>query len=149
MMNDVPTKSTSPYIGVDTCSASATATVTGGRISSVKVTSSSTGYTQANLPNILVLPIGHGASLKPILATDGSIKEITIENGGEGFIPGTVSIIIDSPPRCQPQPSPTSRLGTPYSQLVPPGLLTDSSASPDVATAIEDVTQCNCDCWTV
>lgn len=137
---------------IDICSASATATVAGTKITSVTVTSGSTGYIASNPPKIIVYPVNvaQQAKLTPVLALDGSISSVTIENGGLGYDPDTVQIVIEPPPQCQPENDPQkSYADTPYSQLVSPELTTSASASPNVQTAIEDVTQCNCDCWTM
>ena len=137
---------------IDVCSASAVATVVGTKITSVRVTSSSTGYLASAPPKITVYPVNvaQQAILNPVLALDGSISAITLTTGGLGYDPDTVEIVIEPPPQCQPANDPQkSYADTPHSQLVTPELTTPASASPDVATAIEDVTQCNCDCWTV
>jgi len=136
---------------IDICSASATATVVGTKITGVQVTSSSTGYVASNLPKIIVYPVNvtQQAKLTPVLELDGSIGRIDINLGGLGYDPDTVQIVIEPPPQCQPENDPQrSYTDTPYSQLVSPELTTTASASPDVATAIADVTHCNCDCWT-
>ena len=140
LQNDVST-----YI--DTCAASAYVTLTNGTITSVTVTSPSKGYTATNPPVISVYPVGLGAKLTAVLAQDGSISNITIENGGSGYT--NAQIEIDPPPQCQPpNPSQQTYADTPASRLVPPELVSPASASPSVTQAIADVTICNCDCWT-
>lgn len=149
LQNNVPTE-------IDVCSASATATVVGGTITSVAVTSASTGYTASNPPTITVYPVGHGAILTPVLAADGSISSILITAGGSGY--PYASIEISAPPQCQPaNPPQQTYADTAESQLVPPELTAigpqslavsgPSSASPTVAEAIAEVVACNCDCW--
>jgi hypothetical protein len=134
---------------IDVCSASAKATVVGGKISQVSVINGSSGYTIVAPPKITVYPVGLGARLSAVIAQDGSISNITVESGGSGYSSDTVEIEIEAPPQCQPINKPQQTYAdTPFSQLVPPELTTDTTASPDVATAIEDVTLCNCDCWT-
>jgi hypothetical protein len=141
---------------IDVCSASASATVVGGTITQVTVTSRASGYTAANPPTITVYPVGHGAILTPVLAADGSISSITVTAGGSGY--PYASIEISPPPQCQPpNPPQQTYADTAESQLVPPSLVSDgpqsltvsgpSSASPTVAEAITTVTVCNCDCW--
>ena len=134
---------------IDICSAGARATVVNGVISSVSVLNGSSGYSVATPPKITVYPVGFGATLSAVIAQDGSISNITVESGGSGYSSDTVEIEIEAPPQCQPINKPQQTYAdTPFSQLVPPELTTDTTASPDVATAIEDVTLCNCDCWT-
>jgi hypothetical protein len=136
---------------IDVCSASAKATVVSGKITSVKVTNRSTGYLSSNLPTITVYPVNVDtqAILTPVIALDGSISSILIKRGGVGYDPDTTEIVIEPPPQCQPANEPQQTYAdTPHSQLVEPELTTPSSASPDVATAISEVTTCNCDCWT-
>lgn len=139
LQNDVPTD-------IDTCSASAVATVTDGAITQVTVTSRSNGYTSANPPKITVYPVGHGAILNAILASDGSVSSINIVNGGSGFSHAEISI--SPPPQCQPENPPQQTYAdTAYSQLVPTNLVSSAAASPTVAEAIDMVTTCNCACW--
>lgn len=131
---------------IDTCCASATATVVDGTITEVQVTSGSSGYTAAKPPVITVYPVGHGALLNPILATDGSISAIEVISGGSGYSSATLEITL--PPQCQPvNPPQQTYTDTPDSQLVPPELISPPSASPTVAEAIVEVVHCNCDCW--
>jgi hypothetical protein len=146
---NAPTSLNDVSSSIDICAASAKAIITNGSITSVKIINGSSGYNTARLPTIYVYPIGLGAVLKPVLATDGSISSITVVSGGKNYTDGEVVIEIDSPPKCLPTNQPQQHYGdTAYSQLVSPQLTTPASASPDVTTAISDVTTCNCDCWT-
>ena len=139
LQNDVPSV-------IDTCCASATATVTDGSITSVQVTSGSSGYTAINPPTITVYPVGYGAILNPILATDGSVSAIEVISGGSGYQSATLEIT--APPQCQPvNPPQQTYTDTPDSRLVPPELTSPASASPTVTEAIADVVACNCTCW--
>lgn len=131
---------------IDTCSASATATVVNGSITAVEVTSGSSGYTADNPPVITVYPVGRGAKLKATLATDGSISAIEIISGGSGYQSATIEIT--PPPQCQPQNPPQQTYAdTPASRLVPPELTSSASASPTVSEAIAMTIECNCTCW--
>jgi hypothetical protein len=131
---------------IDTCNASASATVVDGSITSVQVTSGSSGYSASNPPTITVYPVGYGAVLNPVLATDGSISAIEVISGGSGYQSATLEIT--APPQCQPvNPPQQTYSDTPDSQLVPPELIAPASASPTVTEAIADVIHCNCDCW--
>lgn len=141
---------------IDTCSASAYTTLTAGSITGVTITSPSSGYTNANPPVITVYPVGRGAKLTAVLARDGSISSIVINDGGSGYT--TAQIEITAPPQCQPvNPPQQTYADTPDSLLVPPELVSigplstnpngQASASPTVAEAIQDVTDCNCTCW--
>jgi hypothetical protein len=141
---------------LDLCSASAKATLTGGAIASVRMTSPGSGYDAANPPKVSVYPVGYGAKLSPVISSAGTITGMTIINPGKGM--PTAQIVIESPPPCQPnlyqntaetpiywppEPSFTSNKNIPDLSAIQPS----ASASPTVAQAIESVTQCNCDCW--
>ena len=131
---------------IDVCSASASAEVVGGKIVSVKITSSSSGYTEANPPKITVYPVGLGAILTPVLATDGGVKDIIIENSGSGY-PYAV-IDISPPPQCMVKPiSGAKTYSSSTAEPMPPQLVPPPQASPTVSEAIAEVTLCNCDCW--
>jgi hypothetical protein len=136
---------------IDTCGASASATVVSGAITQVKVTNSSSGYSSANLPKILVYPVTVAiqAVLTPTISLDGSITSIQVKVPGRGYFKESVEIVIDPPPQCLPANEPQQTYAdSPYKQIIEPALTATASSSPDVATAIADVTTCNCDCWT-
>lgn len=124
---------------LDICAASAMAVITNGRITSVTITSHGSGYTNATLPNIYVLPAGRGAKLTPVIAADGSISSIDIELSGNGY--DFAELAIDPPPQCQPKDI--------WTDIIPPELVNPASNSQTVQEAIDDVTVCNCDCWVI
>jgi hypothetical protein len=139
LQNDVPSE-------IDICCASVVAEVVDGTIISVTVTNPSSGYSEANPPEFIVYPVGHGAVLTPVLATNGGIDSVIVENGGIGY--PYASIDVSPPPQCQPpNPPQQTYADTPDSQLVPPSLVSPTSASPTVSEAIAEIIHCNCDCW--
>jgi len=155
---------------LDLCSASATATLNAGRISSVSMTAVGSGYSNANPPQIYVYPPGSGAVLTPVIAQDGSIRTLTIVKPGSGLT--IAEINIDPPGACVPvlrgvaSMNVKGKLGevSPTDPTYPGTLLPDwnpppppvfpptqpgDDASYTVAQAIDDVTKCNCDCWNI
>ena len=90
---------------------------------------------------------GGGAKLSAVLAQDGSISNINVENGGSGYL--NAQIEISPPPQSQPPVTSVQAnyADTPQGALVPVSLLTQSTASQTVDGAINDVETCNCDCW--
>jgi hypothetical protein len=134
---------------IDPCAASATATVVGGKITKVVVTNPSNGYTQAQLPSILVYPVNvkKQAVLVPVLA-GGGIASVRIVDGGEGYDQDTIHVEIEEPPQCQySAPAQQTYNDTPYSQLISPELVAPSDAIMTADEAIQSVITCNCDCW--
>lgn len=123
---------------IDICSASAKATLTDGKITAITVTSNGTGYTNSKPPKIYITPAGFGAKLTPLIAPDGSIARIDIVDQGANYT--YAELTIEPPPQCQP--------GNIWTDIIPPTLVNPASNSPTVSQAIEDVTKCNCDCWT-
>jgi hypothetical protein len=132
---------------IDTNAASGKVTVTNGVITGVTVTNPSTGYLSSNPPTITVYPVGGGAKLSAVLAQDGSISNINVENGGSGYL--NAQIEISPPPQSQPPVTSVQAnyTDTPQGALVPVSLLTQSTSSQTVDGAINDVETCNCDCW--
>lgn len=104
------------------------------------------GYTDVLVPRITVYPVGKGAKLTPVIASDGSISSIIVEDGGSGY--ESAEIEISPPPQSsQSTPGQLTYADSPFKHIVPPALIAPATASPDVAAAIDDVTVCNCDCW--
>jgi hypothetical protein len=139
---------------VDTCAASALATVVNGTITAVTINTSGAGYSVANPPSVMVYPVNVDvqATFTPKISTiDGSVTSIIVTNGGKGYNQDTVRLVIQSPPQCQYSDSSTqqSLVDTPWGQLVEPELIADTSSQLDVQEAIDQVTLCNCDCWDV
>ena len=162
--NDVPKE-------IDVCCASATAVLgAAGQITSVTMTSTSSGYTLANPPEVNIYPYGHGGILTPVIEADGSISTLLIDNPGIGF--PYVTIVIDSPVECTPPsregntippvlpdypneptfpgPGPFTQFSdNPYVPGPIPPLPPPPSASDTVDEAIANVSICNCDCWNI
>ncbi len=139
---------------VDTCAASALATVVNGTITAVTINTSGAGYSVANPPSVMVYPVNVDvqATFTPKISTiDGSVTSIVVTNGGKGYNQDTVRLVIQSPPQCQYSDSSSqqSLVDTPWGQLVEPELIADTSSQLDVQEAIDQVTLCNCDCWDV
>lgn len=160
---------------IDLCAASAVADLDElGRISSVTVVNGSSGYSVANPPTIDIYPYGFGGKLVPVIETDGSISSFIIENRGSNY--PFIDIVIESPPRCQypirtepfavpayldtarnnkqttpEQTFPGTGPFTTFSENPylpgPPLLPPPPDASLTVDEAIEEVTICNCECW--
>ncbi len=139
---------------VDTCAASAVATVVNGAITAVTINTPGAGYSVANPPSVMVYPVNVDvqATFTPKISTiDGSVTSIVVTNGGKGYNQDTVRLVIESPPQCQYSDSSVqqSLVDTPWGQLVEPELIADTSSQLDVQEAIAQVTLCNCDCWDV
>lgn len=130
---------------IDICGASATATITNGKITSVNVTSRSSGYTAEDFPKITIYPVGRGAVLEAVLASDGGISHINILSSGSGYTHAEIEI--SPPPQCKPTESQQTYADSPAKGLVPPNLISSATSSPTVAQAIIMVSECNCDCW--
>lgn len=132
---------------IDTTTASGKVILTNGVVTGVTVTNPSTGYLPSNPPTITVYPVGGGAKLSAVLAQDGSINNINVENGGSGYLDAQIEI--SPPPQSQtPVTSVQANYAdTPQGALVPVSLLTQSTSSQTVDSAINDVETCNCDCW--
>lgn len=142
---------------LDLCSASAKAVLTDGTITSIIITAPGSGYSDTNPPCITVYPVGYGAVLSPVVAPDGTIADLIIENGGE-LMP-QAQITIESPPVCQPNlysdtpegwpPEPSYTSNQFNDEMEIDAIQPPDSASPTVEEAILDVTHCNCDCWNI
>lgn len=103
-------------------------------------------YVDVIPPTIIVYPVGKGAKLTPVIASDGSISSIIVEDGGNGY--ETAEIEISPPPQStQPAPAQLTYADSPFKHLVPAALIAPATSSPTVAEAIADVTLCNCSCW--
>lgn len=138
LQNDVSTV-------IDICGASASATVLNGTISSIKITSHSSGYNAATPPKVTVYPVGHGAILKPFIAPDGSISSIEIVAGGNDFVHAEIEI--EPPPQCAPPETQRTYADSSSRGLVPTNLISSVDSSPTVQQAMIDIEQCNCSCW--
>lgn len=89
--------------------ASAVATVVGGKVDSIEITSNGSGYgigCDCCTPNVVVYPqggvfggSGAGATATAIMDENGSVKEIVVTNGGNGYSDtNPPQIYIDTPP---------------------------------------------------
>lgn len=137
--------------------ASAIAVIANGAIVHVVMTSSGHGYTTP--PVIVVGPMGgvfggngQGAVLEAYLDNNTGVAGINIISGGTGYT-STPPIYIANPP----QPARIGDAtefgnfnGSPYTGQypIPDNLVAPPSASYTVQEAINEVTICNCDCWT-
>jgi hypothetical protein len=131
-----------------------------GSINAITVTFGGYGYSNEFPPKIRVGPYGgvfggsgDGAILLPII-DNGMIIELQIINSGIGYslVNGPLPIYIDPPPspeRLGKATVPGSFAGSPYTGQNPisNNLVTTSDSSYTVNDAIEQVTNCNCDCW--
>jgi hypothetical protein len=131
-----------------------------GGISSITVTSAGSGYSDQQPPAVRIGPYGGvfggaGSGAIAEAVVEGSrVTKINVVNGGGGYSTanGCIPVIIDPPPvsaRLGDTTVPGSFAGSPWTgnDPVPDHLVTTDDSSYTVEEAIENVTQCNCDCW--
>jgi hypothetical protein len=164
---------------IKTMAASARATVTNGKVTSVELLNGGSGYDPENPPQIyvngVIPPSGIAPVLEPVLSQVGqrptsaalgnalmnpgaSIVDINIKHPGAN-LPNTnpdgeggIDLVIQDPPA-------PSRKGYPLTpgvipnydviNTIPPELVSEPTSSYTEDEAIEDVTICNCECWIV
>ncbi len=99
-----------------------------------------------------VQPAGNGARATAVVV-NGSVAEIVVNDPGQNYTVPPIILIAEPPQPVRPGGpiTPGSFAGSPFSgdsqDPVPNNLLTGPSASYTPQEAIEQVTQCNCECW--
>ena len=151
-----------------TPTASATAIVTNGKITSVAMTNIGSGYDATNPPKIYVNGVLPPSGIAPVLTpsmiqvgdpinnqTGGlqnpgaAVTNINVDNGGSN-LSDPVDLVVQDPPNPDRGGYPQVNGVLPNLQVintVPQPLFSSPSSSFTPQEAIDDVTICNCECW--